>query len=397
MNTRWSRRGFTLVELLVVIAIIGILVALLLPAIQAAREAARRNVCTSQQRQIALALQNFHDARGRFPLASTEPEGSGTTPPTLFGDPGPYSWIVFILPYIEQEALFDRISRLSAKFRTSAWDAAITIADIPTNTAAEEHVSTVQSKELRCPSFSGSPEIVDSTGNWATLAGGGNYGGLEGKQPGLSNYVAIPATHVLDNTAGSNPWPTTTTPHLTEGGRTGNGVLVFPELASLQNQPQKSRGVEISRIGDGTTKTALLTESRETVFASWMDGHSMWVVAAHPDATNPPGLTGATTPPPADDGFLGWDSTALGMVSATEPFVALNFGRVQPTDAPYWTSYPGDQMERDWGPSSEHSGNVIIHAFVDGHVENVVADDIDLNLYLRLVARNDGAQISGIE
>ena len=64
-----NRRGFTLVELLVVIAIIGVLVALLLPAVQAAREAARRTDCQNRMRKIGIACQNYHDAKGQFPLA----------------------------------------------------------------------------------------------------------------------------------------------------------------------------------------------------------------------------------------------------------------------------------------------------------------------------------------
>ncbi len=89
------RPAFTLVELLVVIAIIGILIALLLPAVQAAREAARRTQCTNRLRQIGLAMHNYHDIHLRFPLPGMLENRLG--------------WTYSILPHIEQEMLFDQI------------------------------------------------------------------------------------------------------------------------------------------------------------------------------------------------------------------------------------------------------------------------------------------------
>lgn len=85
--------GFTLVELLVVIAIIGILIALLLPAIQAAREAARRAQCTSNLKQLGLAVQNYHSARKSLPPAWLTGGGTGT-------------WLLLILPYLEEGQLY---------------------------------------------------------------------------------------------------------------------------------------------------------------------------------------------------------------------------------------------------------------------------------------------------
>ncbi|MEA1950175.1 MAG: DUF1559 domain-containing protein, partial [Planctomycetota bacterium] len=96
-----SEKGFTLVELLVVIAIIGILIALLLPAVQAAREAARRMQCSSNLKQIGVALHAYHAALGCFP------PGGITEGPCCSTRSG-ISWSISILPYIEQPMIYDR-------------------------------------------------------------------------------------------------------------------------------------------------------------------------------------------------------------------------------------------------------------------------------------------------
>jgi prepilin-type N-terminal cleavage/methylation domain-containing protein/prepilin-type processing-associated H-X9-DG protein len=95
MQARIARTGFTLVELLVVIAIIGLLVALLLPAIQAAREAGRRSQCQNNLKQIGLAIQNHHDTRKQFPMGRNR------------FDQFAVSWAFFLLPYMEETAVYN--------------------------------------------------------------------------------------------------------------------------------------------------------------------------------------------------------------------------------------------------------------------------------------------------
>jgi prepilin-type N-terminal cleavage/methylation domain-containing protein len=116
----WARLvfsgGFTLVELLVVVAIIGVLIALLLPAVQAAREAARRAQCSNNLKQIGLGLHNYHDAHKVFPPAALNPGVHGTGKShSSYGQMIPPGGIrnftghIFILPYIEQQAIYDKI------------------------------------------------------------------------------------------------------------------------------------------------------------------------------------------------------------------------------------------------------------------------------------------------
>ena len=95
MRTRISRTAFTLVEVLVVIAIIGILVAFLLPAIQAARESSRRTQCQNNLKQIGIAVQNHHDTRKHFPMGRNGHDQKAV------------SWAFFLLPYMEETAIYN--------------------------------------------------------------------------------------------------------------------------------------------------------------------------------------------------------------------------------------------------------------------------------------------------
>src|SRR5262245_16431945 len=116
LATTRRRHGFTLIELLVAIAIIGILVALLLPAVQKVREAASRVKCVNNLKQLALACHAYHDAHGYLP------RGGVHNPPR---DPR-YNhgcWLVYVLPFMEQENLFRKIPNLGVPFQNAVPEA----------------------------------------------------------------------------------------------------------------------------------------------------------------------------------------------------------------------------------------------------------------------------------
>ena len=116
---RVAKRGFTLVELLVVIAIIGVLIALLLPAIQAARESARRSQCTTNLKNLTLGMLNHESASGSWPASGWSGRWTGD-PDRGSGAKQPGSWLFATLPYIEAQALHDMGKGLTGAARTTA-------------------------------------------------------------------------------------------------------------------------------------------------------------------------------------------------------------------------------------------------------------------------------------
>ncbi|MGL4594021.1 MAG: DUF1559 domain-containing protein [Thermoguttaceae bacterium] len=157
------KKGFTLVELLVVIAIIGVLIALLLPAVQAAREAARRSQCLNQIKQTSLSLQNFHTTNNRFPAGFADPLWTSYKRADTggwLGNVDLYTFTVSILPYIEQQATYDAIQAECAKYAAmnpapTSWN--------PIHPGNSDLFGTPVISIFRCPSDPNS--IVKGTGS----------------------------------------------------------------------------------------------------------------------------------------------------------------------------------------------------------------------------------------
>jgi prepilin-type N-terminal cleavage/methylation domain-containing protein len=201
------RRAFTLVELLVVIAIIGVLVALLLPAVQAAREAARRSSCGNNMKQIGLALHNYHDTNRRFPMA-----GFLTAPPVTATASNPFhhTWLTALLPFVEQGPLYDNTNML-----LPAWNQPLVALEIPVIRCPSDGgytSSTAEHHNIGLTNYAGSEGYhwwetanLDPAwgGNWTQLQKAGDYSGLftvnrlfdmSNIMDGTSNTVVIAET-----------------------------------------------------------------------------------------------------------------------------------------------------------------------------------------------------------
>ncbi len=246
------RSAFTLIELLVVIAIIGVLIGLLLPAVQKVREAASRASCSNNLKQIGLALHGFHDTHNEFPEGLQAYFSSGKWWGTG------WTWQAYILPHIEQNNLFDRIK---GRMFTGNGDSG--------GRTSPEMVlahTTTKISVYQCPS---QPD------------GDREFGGMAGNQP--SNYNGNIGTNVFNNCNGTNP-----------GCIRANGVFFL------------HKRISIGDITDGTSNTFLVSEV-QTKLASNMPGGDRWYIWANNADGNPPtdlseALIGTETNDPINSG-----------------------------------------------------------------------------------------------
>jgi prepilin-type N-terminal cleavage/methylation domain-containing protein/prepilin-type processing-associated H-X9-DG protein len=222
------RRGFTLVELLVVISVITILIALLLPAVQQAREAARRTSCRNNLKQIGLALSNYENVNKVLPPSSTSQIDLGVWSP----NPTQYhlhSWASLLLPYLEEQTLTNKINY-----------------DVSSLDSQNRQVASQILTNYRCPSYSGR----DYSQSSLYLALSDRYA--------IRNYAAMGATTI--------------------GKLYLNPDGVFYARSSTRT----------SDVRDGTSMTIFIVETREQDVAVWIDGGT-GSLAGHPyDDSNPP-------------------------------------------------------------------------------------------------------------
>ncbi|QDU63769.1 hypothetical protein Pan216_46500 [Planctomycetes bacterium Pan216] len=229
MKRRPGTSGFTLVELLVVIAIIGILVGLLLPAVQQAREAARKMQCQSNLKQLGVAFNSYAESHGTLPIGNVD--GSGAS----IG----HSWWIGMMPYLDQQAIYDGFD---AEVAWSGWSAAVN----------RDLLRGVRFPVMRCPS---SP--VDEMGDEGMLSQDPSYMGVSGAAPGggfTETRTQTGANCCADGARGSND------PIYSRGG-----LLMHNE------------SIRLAEVTDGTAKTMIAGEA--TDYFTVIDGSGQEIVS----------------------------------------------------------------------------------------------------------------------
>jgi prepilin-type N-terminal cleavage/methylation domain-containing protein len=347
---RSTKSGFTLVELLVVIAIIGILIALLLPAVQKVREAARRATCQNNMKQLGLGIQDFLAKRRVLPSGCTVQKQTGTGWVTDVGyssnSRAGWSWIVQILPQMEETAKYEE---LKLKEAGPLFEPPSAGGDTPHQRVMNETISA-----LLCPSFGGHSHIDPLSETEA-----------------ISNYKGIAATHKESLKMGTPQGQSANPLYGGQDPRIHPDGTMFP--GALLND--KDFG------SDGMSHTVWLCESKEQEAARWTVGMETIVHGLPPYVSYAP-----YTRYWAPQGFNGDYDEQSAISRDWSTYVVFDY------DLDNYDDVLGDLGSATYiavfGPSSDHAG-VVFHTFGDGSCRSIAAD-MDVALYMFLITRNGG-------
>lgn len=364
MVTRLSRRGFTLVELLVVIAIIAILIGMLLPAINAAREASRRAACTNNMKQMGLGLQNFNSTNQKFPgSADYRPAGSSSSSSATTGVGG-YSFIVKILPYMEYDNIYRTFDFVRYPDPVTALGTPPTTPPTPSDDANRMALQT-SLKELICPS---NPNPTFACPNQVPPTGAlTNY-----KAMGASCPMSLEAVMTSGTSSTSVPYGTS---------------RMHPDGALYPN----SDGIRLADFQDGTSHTVIVAETIEDRQAMWTIGKTITLVGL-PNASAPTGQSPISPyqyfAPKNFNGQYGNNSPVVQANMRTYLSYDFRLNLPEAYQQPSWQTSSSSSTDVYFGPSSGHSA-VVNHLMADGSVQSI-KKAADTSAYFFVITRNNG-------
>lgn len=330
---RPSRAGFTLIELLVVIAIIAILIALLLPAVQQAREAARRTECKNLLKQLGLALHNYHDTVGTFPIAARNGLGSP-------------NWRIAVLPYLEQSTLYNTLDlNNNANIGGFSSERESPLGTYGYGTGPNSILAGLKVPGWNCPSSTNSPNAAFQTPTYNNNSRGQthDYVGISGATPDPSGR-----TDVCSAVTGY-------------GGIYCQNGMLFPNGVT-----------RIRDCTDGTSNTIIVGEQSGRVGTRDIRAnyHGGWS-----------GATFSTLPAAATGSIWG-----AGFTTIRYPINAVNATCVSSSSG-CDSTYDGNTVL-----NSFHTGGTHV-LMCDGAVR-FLSDSLDFGLLTQLAARSDG-QVMG--
>jgi prepilin-type N-terminal cleavage/methylation domain-containing protein len=404
-------RGFTLVELLVVIAIIGVLVALLLPAVQAAREAARRMQCSNHLKQIGLGLQNYHDTFNSLPYGararyvSTGNSGKAATPTGQTWGP---SWYVGILPFCEQKPLSDLIEASAIKIGTAFSDTQVN----NTNPRIPQLARDQKIAWMLCPS---SPlpqtellkaQTKPTTFNCVVPSYVGISGATNHGAPTLANAV----------TTSERPFHETRL-------KPKQGIPKTPthQGQTSPSQSQQSWGglltpnecYGMAAAIDGTSNTILVSEKGDYFFSSSTakkpSGTRIRIDGSFANPTSGGKMTGGwwfiglpigyTSSVGQSTWAPAYNVTTIRAYRAPAPNNAIigfngKNANVPVGGAQNTTPHQGMGQTQQNNPLISAHPNVVLAVFLDGHTQ-AITKNTPAPIVKRLATRDDGQQISG--